>query len=384
MVDKNIVLKYIEEYESELESLLIEIANIESPSSDLDGCRRVALVLKQYCESIGMSARLVEFEGAAPALIAQIGDKTKPGIGFMGHMDTVHPVGSFGSPAVTCDAEKLYGPGVYDCKGGLVMALLVIQSLLASGYKERPFKLIFLGDEEISHHNAGGACEELIMNESLGLAAMFNMESGRNGYLTVGRKGGIDFDFIIQGIAAHAGHCPEKGASAIREAACKILEIEKNTDLNDLTYNCGLINGGSATNVVPEECRFSVDARFRYPESREKAIKLMEQIAAATYVPGTRTTLINHGGFQAMPQTQATMKLFDLYNQCASELGYPAFQPEYSGGNADSAYSVLAGTPTLCSAGIEGGGVHTLQEYAVRSSLKSRAQILSLCVLSLQ
>ena len=52
------------------------------------------------------------------------------------------------------------------------------------------------------------------------------------------------------------------GASAIAEAANKILELEKYKEKNGITCNCGTIQGGTVPNVVPERCVFTLDVRF--------------------------------------------------------------------------------------------------------------------------
>lgn len=104
-------------------------------------------------------------------------------------MDTVHKPGSFGDDLFRRDGEYVYGPGAYDCKGGIAIAVLVMKALMAFGYDKRQLKLILSGDEEVAHSLSGGKGIDVYTEEIAGCAAAFNCESGLlNGDVVTRRK----------------------------------------------------------------------------------------------------------------------------------------------------------------------------------------------------
>ena len=86
----------------------------------------------------------------AGILVAESGSgKDQKPVLFTGHIDTMHYAGSFGNSAPFYVEDGIaYGPGVYDSKGGLIIALYVIKALNALGLNSRPIKMIITGDEE--------------------------------------------------------------------------------------------------------------------------------------------------------------------------------------------------------------------------------------------
>jgi glutamate carboxypeptidase len=88
-------------------------------------------------------------------------------------------------------------------------------------------------------------------------------EPGRDGGKVVtGRKGVGRFDVQVEGRPSHSGSRHQDGRSAIREAARLILDLEAMTDYErGITTTVGLVQGGTAANVIPQFARFSVDLR---------------------------------------------------------------------------------------------------------------------------
>ena len=257
---------YIDSKTDEMIKLWIDIAKIESPSEHKNGVDAVAFRLSEICEESNLNTRIITFVNAGNSLVAQTKqfNTINNGVVLMGHMDTVHKVGIFKDPIVIEKNGFLYGPGVFDCKGGLIVAILVANALQSIEYKARPIKLIFSGDEEVGHQFSDKG--EVISEELKGAAVVFNCESGPlDGKLAVGRKSSYVFKIVIKGIAAHSGNDPEKGRSAILEASHKIIELEKLTDIEGTgtTVNCGVITGGTVSNAIPEDCTITVNIRFK-------------------------------------------------------------------------------------------------------------------------
>lgn len=111
--------------------------------------------------------------------------------------------------------------------------------------------------------------------------------AGTQGEAVTERKGVLKGEVEIRGKSVHAGMFYEQGASAIREAAYQILQLEESSNSNAITYNCGIIEGGEAENRVPDYCRFRVDVRFRTQEEQIKALEHLQQTVDHCRVPGT-------------------------------------------------------------------------------------------------
>lgn len=307
-----------------------------------------------------------------------------PPILLLGHMDTVHPVGSFPGGPFTRRDGCVYGPGVHDCKGGLVMALYVIRALQHIGYDRRQLRLALVSDEETAHTLSQGQTVDFLRREAQGCGAAFTFESGLlNGDIVTGRKGGGVIRLTVEGIASHCGTAPEKGASAVREAARKVVAIQALSDPAHTTFNCGIIHGGTSANVVPDRCEVSVALRFHTNRDRDEALSALQSICGRVETPGTQCTLSPLAGFPAMEETDRTAALFALYRETSTALGLGTPESVYSAGCSDSAFTTSMGIPTLCAVGVLGQGQHSPDEHAFADSLLPQAKRLAAAILAL-
>ena len=244
MEQKNQAFQFIDDRRAEMVSLWQEVVNMEGGPHEKTGIDAVATRFKAVLDDVGAVSRTVEFENAGNMLIAELGNQAaKPGIIFMGHMDTAIATGAIARQPFTINDGKAYGPGVLDMKGGIVAFLYVIKALQSIGYNARPIKVILAGDEEVLH--ARSNAPDVFLKEAAGYAAAFNTETGfvDNG-IVVGRKGVARFMMEVKGVAAHAGNDPENGRSAILEMAHKIIAIQKLTDWEKgISFNVGVMQG---------------------------------------------------------------------------------------------------------------------------------------------
>ena len=146
----------------------------------------------------------------------------------------------------------------------------------------------------------------------------------------------------------------------------------------------GLIQGGTVVNAVPDTASIQIDVRYLQPEYIEDIQQTLQQIAAKQYVPDTKTTLQKVAGFAPMKRTEATEMLFETVKETYEEMGLPKPHAMMVGGGSDSAYTVLAGVPTICAMGVKGEHNHTPREYADTASLFERAKILAACIINRQ
>ena len=377
-------LAYLDQCREEMLFLWETLVRMESASADPEAIDRLASHLDTYCRALGMETEKFRPEGAGTCLAAATPARALPPILLLGHMDTVHPVGSFPGGPFTRRDGCVYGPGVHDCKGGLVMALYVIRALQHIGYDRRQLRLALVSDEETGHSLSQMASVEFLERHAQGCGAAFTFESGLlNGDIVTGRKGGGVIRLTVEGIASHCGTAPEKGASAVREAARKVVAIEDLTDFSRVTFNCGLIRGGSSVNVVPDRCEVSVALRFHTNRDRDEALSALQSICGRVETPGTQCTLSPLAGFPAMEETDRTAALFALYRETSTALGLGTPESVYSAGCSDSAFTTSMGIPTLCALGVLGEGQHSPHEHALEESLLTQAKRLTAAILSM-
>lgn len=381
---KKLAFDYIDAHRDEMIALWQDLVMQESFFDDKEDIDKVGVRLKQEFEAAGGTVNMCEYEQAGNMLVGTLGaERNNEPVVFMGHMDTVCKKGTIATRPFAIKDGVAYGPGVLDMKGGNVIALYVMKALSAAGYNKRPFKWLLAGDEENAHPHSDAA--NVFIEQAKGAVAAFNMETGFvNNNIVVGRKGVIRFVLEIKGVSAHVGNDPENGRSAILEMAHKIIDIEKLTDFEvGTTYNVGTISGGTVANAVPDYCKVLIDIRHKSVSDREQITKCLQAIADKTYVPGTTTTLIPSTTFAPMETTEGVMQVFNLVKETSIEEGFGIPSPITTGGASDSAYSVIAGVPTLCSMGVKGGRNHSPEEFAVVETMFERAKLLIACILKL-
>ena len=381
---KEQAFKFIDDNRAAMLNLWEELVNMESCSADIEGVNAVAERVKAEIEIIGGTARSIELEKAGNMIVGEIAGGSKPPVMLLGHTDTVFRSGEVKERPFTIKEGVAYGPGVLDMKGGIVIALFAARALAAAGFSERPIKFAFAGDEEVAHINSG--TDELFIKEATGCAAAFNCEIGHvdNG-VVVGRKGTATFKVVAHGIPAHAGIDPERGRSAILEMSHKIIDIQNLSNLErGYSFNVGVIKGGTVSNAVPGCCEAEVDVRFADQAIVPEIRTMVERTLDKTYIEGTSTELAFFKvGMQPMQTTAGVERLFALWKKVSEENGFGVPEPVKSGGGSDSAYTVMAGVPTICSTGVKGGKSHSKEEFAVVESLFERAKLLAATILRL-
>ncbi|HJD96567.1 M20/M25/M40 family metallo-hydrolase [Mailhella massiliensis] len=376
-------MEYLDAREAEMFQLLKNLVEMETPSADKAAVSRLAAHLDTYCDAMGMTCEKEHYAHAGDALFARTAPGAQKPVALLAHLDTVHPAGSW--PVLfRQDGDFLYGPGVYDCKGGIVIALFAVRALMAGGYRKRQIRLVLSSDEETAHMLSEGQGGQLFTRACEGCAAAFNCESGSPcNEIVTERMGGAVMRIHVTGIAAHAGRNPEKGASAIRTAARLVERIEQLTDFSGNLFNCGKITGGTGANVIADSCDISLGLRYHSNAGYEKALRELGALCEELPLPGTSATLSLLGRYPAMEKTPGTDRLLALYGEASHLLGLGPVTPLSVGGCSDSAFITQMGIPTLCSLGIAGANAHTKEEYALRSSMLPQCRKLVTTILSL-
>lgn len=357
-------------------SLWEHICGIEGTAYDKKSLDHLADEITAFAVGEGFTVTRIPFETCGDYLVVDSLPNAEKGCAFMAHTDTVHKIGSFGTPAVRREGDLLYGPGVIDCKGGIAVALLAMRALAEHGYNKN-LRLLLTADEEVSNRLSGEKGIDTIKKQLSGYKAAFNCEVGRENEVVVSRKGILRSVIEVNGVSAHSGIDYEKGVSAVREAAYKIIELETQSDPDNITYNCGVVRGGEHPNIVPDRCEITVDVRVRDSAGMKEAEKVLKAVTEKSFVKGTVSALRPLSRREAMLRNEDTEALFEHLRATAEKYSLGELKAVESGGGSDSAYSQLAGVPSVCAVGTCGDFCHTLREFAYISSLEKQAKLLA-------
>lgn len=371
------LFEIINSLEEKYLQFLVDVCDIESPTEYKEGVDKVG---KYFIEKAKEKGWKIE-EQAQPisgnCVCITLNPKASgQAVCFSGHMDTVHPLGSFGEKPTKIDGDIICGPGVIDCKGGIVASFMAMDALEQCGFKERPVKLILQSDEENGSRFSDKSTVRFMIEKAKGCIVFLNTESFREGGVCVAMKGIRKYAFEVSGQAVHSSVC-YTGKSAILEAAHKIINLEKFKDANAITCNCGLINGGVAENTVPNKCVFTADFRFKNDTQGAKVEEIATKIAEESFIDGTSCKLTLKSWRYPMEKTQTKIALCDKVNAIYKEEGLHILMPFESNGAADSADMSHAGIPCLECLGTQGGKIHTVEEFMYKKSLIESAKRLA-------
>ena len=369
--------------------ILEDLCNIESPSSYKEGVDAVGSYIINYMKQFGFSIVVHEETVSGNAICIKMNeDILSEPICFSGHMDTVHPIGAFGTPAVRFDDEtipfsqrKVYGPGVLDCKGGIVGAMMAMEALYNIGYKKRPVYLILQSDEEVGSSYSEKRTVEFMAQMAKNSIAFLNAEGNPNKFV-IERKGIVTYELEISGLAVHSSLCYE-GVNAVTEAAYKILELERYKDKDGITCNCSMISGGTTVNTVPDKCSFKVNIRFLTDEDFRKAEEIVKRVADTSYVFGSSCTVKQVTYRVNMPINEKNLALFNKVDKIFADAGLARMPHGRSNGGSDAADMSRYGIPSVDSFGVEGAWIHSINEYAYVASLPRCAKRLGAVALAL-
>ena len=355
-----------------------DVCNIESPSNFKEGVDAVSAYYIAIAESKGWKIeRFPEDRFGDVVCITMNPNSDKAPVALSGHMDTVHPIGLFGTPATHREGDRIHGPGAMDCKGGVVAGFLAMHALDECGYTDRPVKMLLQSNEEIGSGINNKSPIKRICEEAKNAVAFLNLEGHEEyfkGKACVERKGIAGFLFRINGVSTHASYCAREGASAITEAAHKIIELEKVKEEGGVTFNCGVIKGGSVRNTVPGECEFQLDVRFSSQSDLERAKKIIQQVADTVYVPGCSCELTMTNLRPAMEKCERNLALLAIANAAFEKNGLTTLEAGMRTGGSDAADVTEYGIPCIDSLGVGGERAHSKEEFGVISSLSESAK----------
>ncbi|MBI3943778.1 MAG: M20 family metallopeptidase [Chloroflexi bacterium] len=364
---------YLNARTDEMVEMIIQLATVESPSNDAAAVNRCVDLLADILARQGASLTRLKAGSSGDNLAACFGGG--PGqVLLVGHADTVWASGTLEHMPVHKEGDRLYGPGVYDMKGGLVMGIYAIKALQALGQKP-PMSIEFLitSDEEIGSPNSRELIEERAKESKA--AIVLEPAAMPSAAIKTSRKGLGFFQLKIRGKAAHAGVEPEKGISALEELAHQIIYLHGLTDYRvGTTVNVGVARGGTRSNVVAAEAEAEIDLRVATTEEGERLTYLIRHLQP--HLQGIELEVT--GGLNRPPfeRTKGVVQLYQQAKALAAEIGIELAEMG-TGGGSDGNFTMAVGTATLDGAGPVGEGAHAAHEHLLISHLAQRAAIVA-------
>ena len=345
---------------------------VESHTADVDGVNRMMDVCAEGWWQAGAIIDRIAGTGNCADHIAVRspwgGDG--PGILVLCHLDTVHPRGTIRDLPFRVEGDRVFGPGIYDMKGGAYLAFAAFQAITRAGRTTKlPLRFLYTSDEEIGSGTSRALIEAYARNAKYVLVTEPARDGGK---IVIARKGVARYHLTAKGRPAHAGARHADGRSAIVEVARHVIAIEAMTDYaRGATFNVGQISGGTAENVVPAHCEAAIDMRVMtmadaaYFDTALKSLK--------PYNPDVAIKVT--GGLNRPPYEMNVegAKLYAHSQKLAADLGIDLVGVATGGGSDGNFTAPLVAT--LDGLGVDGDGAHTMHEHMLLSSLEPRMDL---------
>jgi glutamate carboxypeptidase len=239
--------------------------------------------------------------------------------------------------------------------------------------------IVLTCDEEVGSQSGWPLIERVAKRRNTRCA--FVMEPpASGGKVKTARKGTGIFSIRVEGIAAHAGLEPEKGASAILELARQTERLHSiNQSGSGISLNVGVVRGGTRSNVVAEHAEGEIDVRF----STENELRQIEHLMASVKAIDERTRVFVSGGINRPPleRTSEVAELFETARRVAAMIDFELGEAQV-GGASDGNFIAAMGIPVLDGLGIRGDGAHAIHEHIEANDIAVRATIVTGLMLS--
>jgi glutamate carboxypeptidase len=359
---------------------LATLVNVDCGTHNKAGVDRVGEWIGARCRAWGWEVEKLSLTSYGDCWLGRLRGKAVGRLLLMGHLDTVYPDGTAAARPMRFEGPRILGPGVCDMKGGLLVGMYALRALQTANFRDfAEITFFFNSDEEFGSPGS----RPLYQPIARGMDAALVLESARaNGDIVSARKASGEFTVRVTGKAAHAGVEPEKGANAVVELAHQIIALYgMNGIAPGVTVNPGVIQGGTASNVVPEQAWVRVDVRAVDPAGAEAITRAMSSLSSQK-IPGTRVEVSGGVSYPPMARTPAVGFLAELAHKAAREAGFE-INDVATGGASDANVLASLGIPVLDGLGPIGGLDHSPAEYIEADSLTQRAALLARLIQSI-
>jgi glutamate carboxypeptidase len=368
----------IERKKDWIRGTLRELVEQESPSEDRSGVNAASTLVERWAKQQGARIkrhRQREFGNVLELRFGPQRSSRKPVL-LLGHLDTVWPTGTLKKMPWREADGRYWGPGVLDMKAGVVMALAALRVLRESKVNS-PVILLLNSDEEVGSTASRPITERLALQSS----AVFVLEPAQGLAYKTARKGVGQYHVEVTGVGAHSGVDFERGHSAVLELAKLVQTISNFTNLaRKLTVNCGVIAGGTRSNVVASSAHAEVDVRI----AKASDAAYVERLFRNLNVSDPKCKLTITGGINRPPMERkpGTIALFKKARSLAAELGF-TLEEAATGGGSDGNFTAALGVPTLDGMGAVGEGAHAAHESVLIEHLVPRTALLAAMIASI-
>jgi len=378
-MDATAILNAADQNKGWLQDTLRELVQQESPSEDREAVNAAVDLVELWSRNMGGRARRHKQRQFGDVLELRFGPPRSPRkpVVLLGHLDTVWPLGTLKTMPWRNAEGRLWGPGVLDMKAGVVMALTAIQTLQQLKLA-RPVILLLNSDEEVGSTISRPITEKLAQESS----AVLVLEPAQGLAYKTARKGVGQYNVQVTGVGAHSGVDFERGHSAVLELAKLIQTISGFTNLErKLTVNCGVIAGGTRSNVVPSLASTEVDVRIAKASDAAYVDRLFRSLRVSD--PHCKLTITGGINRPPMERKPGTVALFKKARSLAAELGF-ALEEASTGGGSDGNFTAALGVPTLDGMGAVGDGAHAAHESIVIEHLVPRTALLAAMIAGIE
>ncbi len=387
-------LQWIKDQKPNLIETLIRWSNINSGSFHVEGIKAQAEAIKALFSHLGADLQTFSLEPLStlsdqaqlnhfpigPLLKYTKRPNAPKQILLTGHMDTVFPEDS---PFQTArlEGDKLFGPGVVDMKGGILVMYAALMALEQSPFADQiGWEIIFNPDEEIGSLGSAPYLREAAQGKDFGL--IFEPAMDEHGCVVDKRKGSGKIAVAVTGVAAHAGRDFHKGVNAITGLADFILQMDKlNGQREGFTLNVGKFIGGIAENVVPEHAVARLDIRYEDVNDRAWLMAHLEEALSlwkSTHKASIQVEpIFTRDPKNLNPKTQELLDQIIITGQALNQ----TITTKPSGGVCDGNILASAGLVNVDTLGVLGGGLHSESEFMLTESLVTRAQLTALLLM---
>jgi glutamate carboxypeptidase len=301
-----------------------------------------------------------------------------PNIGLISHLDTVYPIAEERDNDFhwRVSGKRIYGPGVYDIKGGTLMIYMMLAALQAEApvfFDSVTWIVLLNAAEEALVPDFGRLCLDRLAGNTLASLVFEGGEAAHFGPtefpLVVARKGMARYHVRVEGKAAHAGTAHDHGANAILQIADIIKRISDLTDYEqNVTLNVGTIAGGTVINRVPHQASASVEMRAFSPElfaETTRQVVAFNEFSSVHSANGgypCRVQIDVLGEWEPWANNGKSNDLLAVWQACGRELDY-AVVPQERGGLSDGNWTWRL-IPTIDGLGPDGGNAHCSERTA--------------------
>ena len=346
----------------------------ETPSFAAAGIAQLADAVASDLEAVGATVERIAVPGRGANLYARVlGETELEPVLILAHIDTVHPVGTLAQRGFRVEAGRAYGPGVYDMKSGLAVAVEALTLLDERGaMPRRPVELLITCDEEVGSHSAR---EAIAMHARRVRAVLVPEPCLPDGGVKTFRKGVATYAVEATGIAAHAGIDGDSAVSAITELVVALnIALGLADHARGTTVNIGEISGGTASNVVAARASAVIDVRIAEPPEGDRIHAALTGLRARN--PRATLQVERSENRPALVRTPEVVALYEHARAIAGrELGVELGEGG-TGGGSDGSLAHAAGAAVLDGLGPRGAGAHAVDEHILLEDLPFRLALM--------